>query len=245
MPGHSHRADVTEVLRRQGSWPSYNIPYFRDIWAVGGYGEMQLKRPKNADRYSYERTFRALMFARERTEGTVTSLATLMEFIRYNRPNDPLAGGNACNGISARCDLNPTWHPAYDCFGAVDAKVIGQREDVTNLSFYAVASPSHENGERSFSWGEQDTTVDGCGPSQHLGQPNTFNFDWLVLPSNFQDLPRTAAADNKRSHHGDGNEVKLTLFGACSLIVLLGVLSRRSSGVKTSPEGYQPMESNC
>jgi hypothetical protein len=53
MPGYAHREDMTHVLKKSGSWPSYNVPYFQDIWSVGGYPAMQLQHPKVADTYSF------------------------------------------------------------------------------------------------------------------------------------------------------------------------------------------------
>lgn len=75
MPGHSQRGDVTHVLRKRHSWPSYNVPYFAarpfwrpssaaedHIWRVGGYEVMQEK--SKSDEFSFEKCPRALMFER-------------------------------------------------------------------------------------------------------------------------------------------------------------------------------------
>ncbi len=34
IPGYTHSDDVTAVLNRLGFWPSYNIPFFPDIFAI-------------------------------------------------------------------------------------------------------------------------------------------------------------------------------------------------------------------
>jgi len=182
MPGLSHAEDMTRVLREQGSWPSYNIPYFEDIWEAGGYRAMQEQLPKLADAYSFDRDVRARMFARARAHREVTDFGSFMRLLRYNDHRDPLAGGNVCNGISARCDLNPTSAPDYDCFGGIDAKVRGASGTSADLSFYAVSSPTYDQ-EVAFSWHRQDSSVDGCKDSQHIGHPDTWNFSWYRMPS--------------------------------------------------------------
>lgn len=183
MPGYARRGDVTDVVLTQGSWPSYNIPYFRDIQRAGGYFAKQKQEPHKAEQYNYTQAPRARMFARARREGWVTSREDFMRLMRYNHLGDPLSKGDACNSISARCDLNPHSSPLYKCFGALDSKFSAYRGDVrTDTSFYGVAGPTHDD-EKPFSWRLQNTSVDGCRPSQHVGQPETFDFGWYAFPS--------------------------------------------------------------
>jgi hypothetical protein len=40
MPGLIRAADVTQVLRQQGYWASYNVPYFEDIFKASGNEDM-------------------------------------------------------------------------------------------------------------------------------------------------------------------------------------------------------------
>lgn len=37
IPGQVVSRDVTDVLVKRGFWPSYNIPYFPDLWSILGY----------------------------------------------------------------------------------------------------------------------------------------------------------------------------------------------------------------
>lgn len=39
IPGYVKYADVTAQLRT-GHWPSYNVPYFEDIYTLSGYPEI-------------------------------------------------------------------------------------------------------------------------------------------------------------------------------------------------------------
>jgi len=121
MPGHARREDVTQILAKQGSWASYNVPYFQNLWTLGGYGT---GGAKTADAYSYTSCPRARIFKRARDDNTVTSFASFMKFMRYNRANDPLEEGDRCNGISSRCDLNSPELLDYDCYGGVDSKAV-------------------------------------------------------------------------------------------------------------------------
>lgn len=245
MPGYSRRADVTHVLRKQRLWPSYNIPYFNDIWIIGGWQAMQRQSPAAADTYSYTAAPRARMFQRALSEGKITDLASLMHFVRHHNVQDPLAKHDACNSISARCDLNQQSRPEYDCFGAVDAKIAYMRQNPHDLSFYAVASPAFD-GARPFSWSDQDPRVDGCAPNQHVGHPDTFNFSFYSMPSRWIHADSQVLAEAK--HEVDGPVAVQVFLGLC-LVFVLGSISlalfrkiwRRSTA--SDDLGYQALHS--
>eukprot|EP00930_Biecheleria_cincta_P082293 TRINITY_DN72051_c0_g1_i1.p1 TRINITY_DN72051_c0_g1~~TRINITY_DN72051_c0_g1_i1.p1 ORF type:complete len:649 (-),score=69.04 TRINITY_DN72051_c0_g1_i1:139-2004(-) len=216
MPGYSRRADVTDVLHTRGVWPSYNIPYFKDVWSVGGWQAMQQKSAAKADEYSYARAPRARMFERAWSEGKITDLSSLMHFVRHNDIEDPLSKHDACNSISARCDLNQQSRPEYDCFGAVDAKIAYMRHNPNDLSFYAVASPAFD-GARPFSWSAQDPRVDGCAPNQHVGHPDIFNFSFYAMPSSWNHaFPQDAEPEQR----ADGLVAAQVFIGLCLSLVL-------------------------
>lgn len=60
--GKIQAKDVTEVLKSQGYWSSYNSPYFKDIFEASGSPKMV---EKYGEFYSYEGTARAKIFARD------------------------------------------------------------------------------------------------------------------------------------------------------------------------------------
>ncbi|KAF0308873.1 putative phospholipase B-like 2 [Amphibalanus amphitrite] len=101
--------DVTGVLQSQQYWPSYNSPYFPEIFNLSGNPELV---DEYGDWFSYDMTPRARIFRRD--QDGVTDVGSMMKLMRYNDyKNDPLS---ACdcdppysgeNAISARCDLNP------------------------------------------------------------------------------------------------------------------------------------------
>ncbi|CAG2181464.1 unnamed protein product, partial [Oppiella nova] len=87
MPDIIHSADVTPILRAQGYWASYNVPYFQDIYQLSGNEDLFRKF---GPYYSYNSTARALIFKRE--ESKVTDLKTLYSLMRYNDfKKDPLS----------------------------------------------------------------------------------------------------------------------------------------------------------
>lgn len=63
QPGLFLSADVTSVLRAQSYWPSYNRPYFERIFVDMGFAALQQRWGDYL--YSYNNSFRALIFRRE------------------------------------------------------------------------------------------------------------------------------------------------------------------------------------
>jgi len=181
MPGFTERADMTGVLNGPSrAWFSYNIPYFANISREGGYA--QPPSPKAA----WFNCPRAKMFRREVDSPTIKDLGSFVAFMRYNNRTDPLAEGNACNGISARCDLNPLSGDSFQCFGALDIKVatsslVAAAASKSSLVFHATMAPSWDDGDNApFEWSRQGQ---GCKQYGHLGQPDRFNFTMYTYPN--------------------------------------------------------------
>ena len=109
IPGTVMAADLTDFLQSQQYWPSYNAPYFSEIFNMSGGQELV---DEYGDWFTYDKTPRAQIFRRDHSG--VSDVDSMMRLMRYNDyKNDPLA---ACdceppysgeNAISARCDLNP------------------------------------------------------------------------------------------------------------------------------------------
>jgi len=235
MPGHAKREDVTGILIQQQSWPSYNVPYFSDLWTVGGY----------ADVYSYLYSPRAEMFRRAQEEQTITSFSSFMRFMRYNKEGDPLERGDRCNSISSRCDLNPPSETDFDCYGGIDCKAVRWRSDVfSDLSFFAVSGPSRGVDAPAFSWSTvKNTTVENCKPSQHHGHPEVFDFDWYFMSADNHENLGDRALDGAAADFFGASRLHLSpittaytleLFGVAMLVIVVataagrGLLWRRS-----------------
>jgi hypothetical protein len=111
LPGFVRSEDLTSVLTGRGFWPSYNSPYFPDVYNRSGNRQLW---EQYGDWFSYERTPRAVIFERE--TGSVERMEDMVQLMRYNNyVKDPASACNctppysAENAISARCDLNPRY----------------------------------------------------------------------------------------------------------------------------------------
>lgn len=170
MPGRLTSADVTgTLLVGQGYVPSYNIPFFPDIFAYSGYAQAG---------FNYSTDPRAQIFRRD--QGNVTSTAAMQWLMNANDwAHDPLSQHSACNAISARCDLLPSG--AY-AFGGIDAKVVdcatmpGCRLSpaAPGAPVVAISGPTHQT-QPVFAFEPQWDHV------PHAGLPLVWDFDWVVL----------------------------------------------------------------
>jgi len=190
LPGTFERADVTKVLAQRTFWPSYNSPYFPDIFNKSGNWELV---EKLGDWFSYDKTPRALIFARDAPG--VEDMEGMIRLMRYNNyTEDPLSACNcsppysAENSISARCDLNPRngTYPfsalGHRSHGGTDMKVTSSVLART-LEFVAQSGPTWDPLP-PFRWADQDF-VD----TPHVGHPDLWMFPplkhtWTLSSSN-------------------------------------------------------------
>jgi len=109
LPGMVTSRDVTDVLKSQGYWASYNNPYFKEIYEASGTPKMV---EKYGDFFSYTETPRAKIFKRD--QSSVEDVEDMMKLMRYNdyqhdefskcKCDPPYS---AVSAISSRGDLNP------------------------------------------------------------------------------------------------------------------------------------------
>ncbi|XP_023326751.1 putative phospholipase B-like 2 isoform X2 [Eurytemora carolleeae] len=111
IPGYIQTKDLTQIIESQGFWPSYNSPYFKDVYNMSGNQRLV---EQYGDWFSYEKTPRAQIFHRDAVK--VTDIPSMIKLMRYNNyTQDPLSvcdcspPYSAENSISARNDLNPLW----------------------------------------------------------------------------------------------------------------------------------------
>jgi hypothetical protein len=134
LPGTITSSDATPLLASQLYIPSYNVPYFPDVFNISGYGPAG---------FSYANDTRARIFRRDHV--SVTSLESMSWLMNANDyQHDPLAMNNPCNQISARCDLGG------DAFGGIDSKCV-DAAGVRDMRVLAISSPSHQT-EAPFSF---------------------------------------------------------------------------------------------
>jgi hypothetical protein len=176
IPGLVVSKDMTSVLSKQNFWPSYNIPYFDQIYNLSNYPAYY---NKYGNTYSYSECARAQIFHRD--AGKVETIENMKRIMRYNKyQTDPLSLHDACRSISARCDLNAPWTAntlnEYSPFGAIDSKITDEQM-VLNMEALAVSGPTWDS-QPPFAWTKQWKSV------LHYGQPTLFAFDYVSMSPN-------------------------------------------------------------
>ncbi|KAJ3432284.1 phospholipase b-related [Anaeramoeba flamelloides] len=177
MPGKLVCEDTTSSLLSQKYVPSYNIPRITEIYNYAGY-DGAVKQYGNW--FDYELHPRAQIF--KRNQSTIKNLDHMKAMMRYNNwENDPLSNGSPGNAISSRKDLiDPNKTPPNpflqaSCFGGLDAK-IGSYADLKKSQVNAELGPTHDQ-QPVFTWKNAPKCCDGV---PHQGQPDIFDFDWIV-----------------------------------------------------------------
>ncbi|KAN0036409.1 hypothetical protein ACTFIV_001702 [Dictyostelium citrinum] len=177
-PGGYQAADVTLTLWEQGYWPSYNRPYFEEVFDILGYPYYV---EKFGDLFTYEYNPRANIFRRDHS--TLETLEDMMNMIDYNQyKTDPFSMGYPGNSINARFDIKggslPSGNPIYSWFyhgthGGIDGKAINY--DMVN-SFNVVArnGPTITSDCPPFNWNDWNLI-------SHQYMPQIYNFTWISI----------------------------------------------------------------
>lgn len=182
MPGLVVGADQTDALAR-GYWPSYNVPFYKEVYARSGYAGADLGTDG-----SYELARRAQIFRRD--HNTVTDIPSFKRILRYANYSDPVALRNGSVDYSAaicmRGDLAKSGTGKPD--GCYDTKVTSARTGFATLAAEVVNGPSSSassmlgNGEgyAPFRWRPADNHT-------HDGLPAVYNFGFVsVRPKELQ-----------------------------------------------------------
>lgn len=190
IPGHVVSADQTDVLRKQKYWPSYNTPFYPEIFKLSGCQESV---DKYGPMFAYSTTPRALIFKRDQAK--VVDLKTLYELMRYNDyKNDPLSACEctppytAENSIAARSDLNPADGTyllpflGHRLHGATDYKGTNYLM-VKKLGMMAAAGPTAEQ-QPPFRWSTSDWK-----DSSHIGMNDLMHFEEMYVEFEDEKIP--------------------------------------------------------
>eukprot|EP01116_Phalansterium_solitarium_P020882 TRINITY_DN6321_c0_g1_i1.p1 TRINITY_DN6321_c0_g1~~TRINITY_DN6321_c0_g1_i1.p1 ORF type:complete len:550 (+),score=222.39 TRINITY_DN6321_c0_g1_i1:99-1748(+) len=181
IPGFTQSGDVSFLLRDQGYFPSYNIPYFKNIFNISGFPSAVAQW---GSWFDYNLHPRALIYAREQSK--VQNLGGAKYIQRFNEwQTDPVAKGNSINAIASRGDLVNQTNPANpflarSCFGAIDAKITSSKL-IKNFQAVAISGPTY-NEQPYFRWTDEWSNV------VHVGQPELFNFDWQTFSNDVSNL---------------------------------------------------------
>ena len=168
MPGLIATTDMAPFLNsKEGYWPSYNVPYNKEIFNNLGYPGAVARQGVNM--LSYDQCVRARIF--KQRAPLVTNMQEMQQLLQYNDyQHDPISQGNPVYAISARGDLSAT---GPSSFGGLDCKV-SNIPMMKNLQTLAFSGPTPQQPVFDFS-----TTKARIGGS-HIGVPNAFNFSWVT-----------------------------------------------------------------
>ena len=118
IPGFMMGSDQTHLLSF-GYFPSYNVPFFREVYDRSGFDEVAGRLGGSVPGLDFQLAPRALIFRRD--QGSVTNMTSFQRVMRYNNyPADPLSAGHADYAICARGDLVSAPRPG----GCIDTKAL-------------------------------------------------------------------------------------------------------------------------
>lgn len=168
IPGYTQTADVTSVLESQTYWPSYNIPYFPEVFERSGYPSFV---DKKGSEYTYGNCSRAKIFNREQQK--VSTERDFERVLQYNDyVHDEFSAGDPARSISSRYDLRGEGRAV--AFGGIDSKVFSYERWHLNKPARGICGPTHQ-GLPPFSF------LPKFDSKPHLGLPDVFNFPWIEL----------------------------------------------------------------
>eukprot|EP00755_Sulcionema_specki_P035816 Sspe_Gene.21958::Locus_8269_Transcript_1_1_Confidence_1.000_Length_1883::g.21958::m.21958 len=169
IPGQLPGQDVTDLLS-YGYWPSYNVPFFKQVYATSRLEELALRGVPSA---SYQLAPRAKIFRRD--EGDVRSFADYHNILRYNEyKTDAYAHGDPCAAICCRGDLR-SGNSLMGADGCYDTKV-------THYGLFQSLTASIINGP---TYGGKDNLppfkwADAPRTTPHIGLPPVYNFSFIT-----------------------------------------------------------------
>nr|CDJ85964.1 Phospholipase B domain containing protein [Haemonchus contortus] len=180
-PASIKSQDVTWFLKRYSYWPSYNVPFIKDISIEAGFSEKARER----DWYKWGSTPRAKIF--ERDHHKVQDIDSLTKLMRYNDYTHEEFARCKCSplpytaegGISARGDLNlPNGTYEVDTMGFRDHAGLDYKgtnyEMFSKLRFRAWGGPTYDPLP-VFDWSTTNVVAN------HFGQPQVWNFTYVDL----------------------------------------------------------------
>uniref|UniRef100_A0A8R1DX35 Phospholipase B-like n=1 Tax=Caenorhabditis japonica TaxID=281687 RepID=A0A8R1DX35_CAEJA len=182
MPGKIVYSDLTWFIEKYSYFPSYNIPFFKEITEISGFiGQAE----KLGDWFKWGASPRAKIFDRDHVN--VHDLDSLGALMRYNDYTHDEFSKCKCNppysaeaGISARGDLNPA-NGTYEFpgqghvnHGALDYKGTNVAL-MKKLQFVSQGGPTWGKVP-SFKWSEFDFK----DKVKHVGHPDEWKFNPLI-----------------------------------------------------------------
>ncbi|OHT16675.1 Laminin A family protein [Tritrichomonas foetus] len=176
-PGDYESRDLTDLLVKNGYFPSINVPFTERLYEKAGYPE-KVKSSATGDFFSYYDSARFKILDREsRRIMNFEDFKKLMTYNNYQR--DPYSKGDPAQAIMSRYDLRRPGEPygPAKAFGGLDSKCCRITEFATKLHFHAIASPTKDN---------QEPWEFGKPPFENVryeGLPKRWDFNWTTFES--------------------------------------------------------------
>ena len=178
MPGFFEVNDVTDHLKF-GYWPSYNVPYGRNVSKYANITETINSKPeREMYLYSeYDTCSRANIMRRDHNK--VIDIDTMKDFMQYNDYlNDPFSHGEPGESIAARYDLREN-RPL--CYGTFDTKLSSVKEikekGKKTIYLYGGATRQVEP--------PMNFNSKACENVTHVGIPDEPNNPWITFNNKF------------------------------------------------------------
>jgi len=253
MPGNVTSGDMTHVLTEFGYWPSYNTPYFKNVFDASGFQTMV---DQFGPFFTYNNTARANIFRAH--QNTIVDMPTMEYMMRYNKfetdPNSIIPYCANCTpayspmlAIASRGDLvrnstsdfgnlthNYSIYFQRDAFGAADAKISNYDLTVNQFAGHLVQGPTHVD-QPVFKW---SSFVEGPKYKNQPGMLQRFDYSFTDLSSNTIPLQSSSPTDN--------DHTKAIIIGsvitACLVLVLVAVVIRAVRAGKQNEDGYEAVQ---
>ena len=178
MPGFIEANDVTDHLKF-GYWPSYNIPYSKNVSKYAEIENTINKKPeRNMKLYmDYNTCSRANIMRRD--QHNITDIDSMKKFMQYNDyMHDPFSHGEPSETIASRADLS---EKNKRCYGAFDTKLGSVKELKENskksIYLYSGATMAVEP--------YLDFNSEACKNIVHEGIPDQPRNPWIIFNNRF------------------------------------------------------------
>ena len=176
-PGQIVSEDLTETLKKDLYWPSFNCAYFKSIRERAGYEEEIEKDPEMIHVLDHEKAARAQILKRDQEK--VVDIESFKKLLRYNDfENDELSLNNPTYALASRYDLRKEGKKY--CFGAVDAKFtsFNHLKGQTEKLIYLVNGPTNDQ-QPTFVWPGNPCIESGPEKWDYTGQVEKYEFGWI------------------------------------------------------------------
>lgn len=180
MPGIYRSKDITDQLVNEGYFPSFNTPWFEDIFNIAHYPQHIAEWGEDGSYWDYYTAARYLIYKREMPR--ITDFDAFKQMMIYNNwKKDLYSNGDPGQQILSRYDQRMLGfhkeHWPRRAFGGLDSKCLKLTEATARLHFHARASPPYENNP-VWEFGTEEWK-----DIHYYGLPKRWNFTWQTFSS--------------------------------------------------------------